>query len=502
MFRFQRISKSGKYNSTTRPLVDHPPVMVPHLVRAITKSPRWFAMEKAACSISNQIAQDEQEQFLNKIRRKDARMNSSETSKRDKFILKKEVKQLKIQLEEMMSNKLGNTSPFSSSSISATTIPEEALPRFNVLDCTLGGGSHTEAVLEAGAPYCRVAALDCDAGGVERRAEKIQQKYGKSRFRPYLGYRFSQIETLFGPKSFDTVIIDPGPNFSQLSDPTRGFSVDSPDDFSLFDMRYSRRFQSTALDILNKAEEPDLWNCATELALLPNPMARHIVRMILRFRPFINFAAVLSVLQSNKTSVGDIELNGGGVWYELSSHQFGRLNAVSRFLFALRAMVNQEENELYEGIRAAVEVLEPDGRLIFFSRLPWEKEAIRLAAETNPYLLTTFEMKIEKREIVEFSQPMETIMHVLQKTAEPATEIKNLSRVGKKTDEEIKLLLEEEKMKKLMSLDQMGTRNGFPANKFASHPRPSFKEQRKAKHNDDPVKMNVYRDEKTKMPRY
>lgn len=404
---------------------------------------------------------------------------------------------MKRQLEEMENGDGSNAS-----GISTAAIPEEALPRFNVLDCTLGGGSHTEAVLEAGAPFTRVAALDCDAGGVERRAEKIQQRYGKSRFRSYLGYRFSQIETLFGPKSFDAVIMDPGPNFSQLSDPTRGFSVDNPDDHSLFDMRYSKRFQSTALDILNKAEENDLWSCATELALLPNPMARHIIRGILRFRPFNNFAAALSVLQSNKTSVGDIELNGGGVWYELSQMSFARLNAVSRFLYALRAMVNQEENELYEGIRAAAEVLEVDGRLIFFSRLPWEKHAIQYFAETHPYLLTTFEMKIEKREVVEFSQPLETVMHVLQRTATPAREIKNLSKIESKTDEQLKSMLQEEKMKRMMSLDQMGTRRGFPANRYASHPRPSFKEQNRARRaQEEPSKINVYRDDWEKLPR-
>lgn len=536
-----------------RPLVEHPPVMIPQLVRAVTKSPRWFAMSKAATKMTTGIIDDTFNEQIEKIQKKqDAlakefgskiealtnnKKNKKSTKKKKSSLHEKQqIQQLQDQFEQEHAKyqrriyELKKESLLMKKKTSATTtstaivpspltdeIAQEDLPYFNVLDCSFGGGCHTEAILEAGAPYSRVAAIDCDPGIVQRRVELVTKKYGKSRFRFFSNksYRFSQIESLFGPRSFDAIIMDPGPNFSQLEDPTRGFTFHDPEDLGLLDLRYSTKMKSSAMEILNTAEETDLWICATELALLPNAMARHIVRSVLRCRPFTRgISEVLDAVSGAGLSIGDVD--GDDLWYELSTKKFGRMNAISRFMYALRAMVNQEQLELNEGIRAAIECLEIDGRLIIFSRLPWEKSIIREYSETHPYLLPCFDVNITPEDAQLYNQPMETVMHVFQKTETPCFEIKNLRLLAadavnsgrRQTDEFLvgtpdqRQKIKDDDMNHILGIDGLETRRGFPARSFASHPRPSYKEQRQVKKNANPPGIVALRDDTSKMPKF
>lgn len=361
--------------------------------------------------------------------------------------------------------------------------------RFNILDASFGGGSHTEAILEAGEPFSRVAAMDCDGGGCQRRAELVLKKYGKSRFRFFPSYRFSQIQTVFGSRTFDAVILDPGPNFSQIDDPTRGFSLENPDDASLFDMRYSPRFRSSALEIVNRAEEAELFTVATELALFPAQLARIAARSIVRNRPFRGLGDVMGALQSRSSSMGEF---AGDSWQSDMTHHysFGNVAPVMRFLFALRAFVNHEPQELEEGLRAATEVLDYDGRLIVFTRLPFEKEIVQMFAENHPFALTSFEEKIPAAEAAEFSQPLVTCMHVLQRTERPCFDIKN---VGLADDSyKAKEVREENHQRWLLALDGLGTSRGFPARNFGSEgSKPFRREVRRFERSMDPEKNSI-----------
>jgi hypothetical protein len=100
-------------------------------------------------------------------------------------------------------------------------------PRFvtyDVLDCTLGGGHHSAAILAEGAPYSRVVALDCDHD-VRRTAAAMRDEFGVERFQ-FFPERMSRAHDLFGDEAFDCVMLDPGPNMDQLDDLSRGFTLE------------------------------------------------------------------------------------------------------------------------------------------------------------------------------------------------------------------------------------------------------------------------------------
>ena len=91
------------------------------------------------------------------------------------------------------------------------------------LDCTFGGGSYSEKLLQF--PNTKVIGIDRDATVVSI-AEKLQRKF-PYRFKFYQS-KFSQIDKILN-KAVDTIIFDLGLSSIQLNNLKRGFSFKSKD---------------------------------------------------------------------------------------------------------------------------------------------------------------------------------------------------------------------------------------------------------------------------------
>jgi len=145
----------------------------------------------------------------------------------------------------------------------------------NVLDCTLGGGGHTEALLVAGAS---VVAIDRDEAAITEARKRLASYETSGRFRALRG-NFGEIDNspeLEGAR-FDGILADLGVSSHQIDADDRGFSFRPG---ALLDMRMDRRGTGTAADLLNTLDEADLSHIFHDYGDEPRAgrLAREIVR--------------------------------------------------------------------------------------------------------------------------------------------------------------------------------------------------------------------------------
>lgn len=146
-----------------------------------------------------------------------------------------------------------------------------------VLDCTLGGGGHTEALLASGSS---VVALDRDEAAIEEARRRLASYETSGRFLALRG-NFGELEAVDGlrGRSFDGILADLGVSSHQVDADERGFSFRPG---ALLDMRMDRRSTGTAADLLNSLDEADLTRIFRDYG--DEPRARRLAREVVRRR--------------------------------------------------------------------------------------------------------------------------------------------------------------------------------------------------------------------------
>ncbi|MGH7605611.1 MAG: 16S rRNA (cytosine(1402)-N(4))-methyltransferase RsmH [Gemmatimonadaceae bacterium] len=144
-----------------------------------------------------------------------------------------------------------------------------------VLDCTLGGGGHTEALLAAGKT---VVAIDRDAAAIDEAKKRLAQYDASGRF-VAIRANFSEIDRIpdLSERVFDAILADLGVSSHQIDVDDRGFSFRPG---ALLDMRMDRRSTTTAAELLNTLDEADLAQIFRDYGDEPkgNRLAREVVR--------------------------------------------------------------------------------------------------------------------------------------------------------------------------------------------------------------------------------
>ncbi len=213
------------------------------------------------------------------------------------------------------------------------------------VDATVGEGGHALAILEA-STGCRVLGIDRDPRGLSRAARRLQS-YGR-RFIPVQG-SYSQMVELAqaqGIAQAGGILMDLGISSRQVDAPGYGLSFqrDEP-----LDMRFDPTGDTaTAAHIVNTSSEEELRRILFQYGEEPN--ARAIARAIVQDRP-INTTKELAQLVARVTGSG----------------RGRRLHPATRAFQALRVAVNDELAHLETGLKAAISLLAPGGRLVVIS---------------------------------------------------------------------------------------------------------------------------------------
>ena len=208
------------------------------------------------------------------------------------------------------------------------------------LDGTFGAGGYTRGLLEGGAD--RVIAVDRDPLAFEMAAEWATA-YG-DRIVMQRGV-FSKLDA-YG-QALDGVVLDLGVSSMQLDQAERGFSFmkDGP-----LDMRMSQDGPSAA-DLVNGADEETLANILFQYG--EERASRRIAKAIVRARadaPITRTLALAALVEGC-----------------LPRAKPGQSHPATRSFQALRIAVNNEYDELFEGLTAAERALRPGGQLAVVS---------------------------------------------------------------------------------------------------------------------------------------
>jgi len=211
------------------------------------------------------------------------------------------------------------------------------------LDGTLGGGGHTELMLQAGA---QIIALDQDAEALEHARQRLRSFQGavcllKSNFRS-----FPAMLEEAGITALDGILVDLGVSSHQLDDATRGFSFqnDGP-----LDMRMNPDEGRSAGDLINEEDAEELERIFRDYG--EERQARRIARAIVQRREEKPF-----------TGTADLANFIAGV-----SQKHGKTHPATLCFQALRIAVNDELGALEDLLREAPRFLKPGGRLVVIS---------------------------------------------------------------------------------------------------------------------------------------
>jgi 16S rRNA (cytosine1402-N4)-methyltransferase len=147
----------------------------------------------------------------------------------------------------------------------------------NILDCTLGGGGHSAALLALGAT---VTAIDRDPDAIREARNRLAAFESAGRFRVILG-NFAEVDRLLpdSAQKFDGILADLGVSSHQFDDESRGFSFREG---ALLDMRMGDSSAESAADLLNTADERELVRIFREYG--DEPRARRLASEIVRRR--------------------------------------------------------------------------------------------------------------------------------------------------------------------------------------------------------------------------
>ena len=226
----------------------------------------------------------------------------------------------------------------------------EPRPGGAYLDCTVGGGGHAEAILEAAGPPSRVVGIDRDPEAIAVARERLG-RFG-DRVRLVQG-DFRELPRLISElrlEGFDGVLFDLGISSLQLDDPSRGlrFSAEGP-----LDMRMDRESGGLAArELLHELPEKDLTRIIREYG--EERWARQIARGIVNARS-----------QGSLETTRDL----AAVVARAIPRRFWprRIHPATRTFQAVRIAVNQELTGLEEALEVATGHLNPGGRIAVIS---------------------------------------------------------------------------------------------------------------------------------------
>lgn len=231
-------------------------------------------------------------------------------------------------------------------------------PGGHYVDGTLGGGGHTQAILERSGPDGKVLGIDADAQALQRVRGRLADQIEDGRLTLVHG-NFAELKPIAAEAHFapvDGILLDLGFSSDQMDNPERGFSfsADGP-----LDMRLNQAQEVSAADLVNEASEQELANIFWRYG--EETRSRQIAWRIIRER---ERGAITRTSQLARLAAAGVPFKPG------------MIHPATRVFQALRIAVNEELQHLEMVLPQLLDVLrgqeyersgEGGGRIVIIS---------------------------------------------------------------------------------------------------------------------------------------
>ncbi len=231
---------------------------------------------------------------------------------------------------------------------------DEAIEALNVkpegiyIDGTLGGGGHTEAILEKLNENGRVYGFDKDETAISYCRDKFKGELDKGPKSRLVLYNecFSEACGIVANRGrIDGVLMDLGMSSRQLNESRRGFSFRSE---APLDMRFASSGKS-AKDILRAADEEELERLLAKYG--EEPFAGAIARRLIERRRAFDVSTTFDLRTIIEESVPKSAAN----------------KSAARVFQALRIAVNDELKALENALNNCLQLVSPKSRIVVIS---------------------------------------------------------------------------------------------------------------------------------------
>ena len=147
------------------------------------------------------------------------------------------------------------------------------------IDCTLGGGGHSELILQRIQPNGKLIAFDVDEEAIAHSKERLKKYKNLTIIKSSYTNIREELKKLGIDKITGGVILDLGASYHQLTKAERGFSFskDAP-----LDMRFDKDSDFSAYDVVNTYKESDLVRIFSEYG--EERFSKRIAKKIAEYR--------------------------------------------------------------------------------------------------------------------------------------------------------------------------------------------------------------------------
>lgn len=248
-----------------------------------------------------------------------------------------------------------------------------------LVDCTLGGGGHTAAFLEAfekdpALKSHRILAFDQDEGAIEKARLRFSSEITQGKLE-LIHCCFSEAASHLKDRKIFALMADLGFSSDQIEDPERGLSFQSD---GPLDMRMNQTTGLTCLELLRQISERDLELIIREYG--EERFSRRIASAIIEARR--NKSLPQTTLELKECVFRAIP---SAFRYAQGRGQRKPIHPATRTFQALRIAVNHEMEELDALLTRAILEVEQGGRVAILSFHSLEDRKVKQAFKQPPF---------------------------------------------------------------------------------------------------------------------
>lgn len=206
------------------------------------------------------------------------------------------------------------------------------------VDCTLGGGGHSELILQKISPDGKLIAFDIDQDAIDAASERLKDYKNLTIVKSSYTNIKQVLKSLGIDKITGGVLFDLGASYHQLTKQERGFSFakEAP-----LDMRFNREGDLTAFDVVNNYSEEDLVRIFSEYG--EEHFSKRIAKEIVSKRKIKKIETT--------TELANLIVN-------CTPHVKSKVHPATRVFQAIRIEVNHELQNVKQTLSDILDILE------------------------------------------------------------------------------------------------------------------------------------------------